>query len=142
MVAKEIAYCIQLATSIYDVPEPLIQAILEVEGGKPGLVSENTNGSKDYGRMQINSLWVPVLAKDLHLDEGVIADQLQNNDCFNIAVGARILSKNIASEKNLERAIGHYHSRTPKLRDRYVEKVVDRLRVILGYQEQPTEKSR
>lgn len=142
MVAKEIAYCIQLATSIYDVPEPLLQAIMEVEGGRPGFVRENTNGSFDYGRMQINSLWVPVLAKDLKVDESIIAEQLKNNDCFNIAVGARILSGHMSTEASLERAIGHYHSRTPKHRDRYLKKVVEKLRGILGYNEKQVELSR
>jgi len=132
MVAKEIAMCIQMAAGWYDVPAPLLEAIHAVEGGYVGHSRENTNGSKDYGPMQINSLWVPGLAAELGASEATIRINLQNNACFNVAVGARIVKSHLDKTSDPVQAVGQYHSRTPHLRDSYSNKVVKQLRTIMS----------
>ena len=110
------AACIQRAVEGFGVPELPIWILLDVERGTLGKVSGNTNGSYDIGPMQINSTWLPRLAK-----LGVTEDQLLNDLCTNIFVGAWVFAHEYKRFKgDVGKAMAHYHSPTPKHQQRYL----------------------
>ena len=111
--------CINTAAQTYKVPADLIMAIITVEGGKNGLAMRNHNGTKDYGVMQINSCWLPSMHQ-----KGYTLDQIRNDPCINVDMGASILSQNLIDDKDLGKAIGNYHSHTPLLNAEYALEVV------------------
>ena len=51
-----------LVAQLYHLPPRVLPAIQHVEGGAPGEISHNTDGSDDFGVMQVNSRWVPALS--------------------------------------------------------------------------------
>lgn len=131
--------CVQLAADKYGLPVSLIEAILEVEGGRVGQAVHNSNGSVDLGPMQINSVWLPRLA-----DYGITREQLQYDRCINILVGSWILASQLKIAKNMEGpvqrriwwGIGAYHSRTPEHNMKYSIKVWQALRAALPANEE------
>jgi|AGTN01.1.fsa_nt_gi Transglycosylase SLT domain. len=78
--------CMALAAVLNDLPPRALPAIHAVEGGAPGSVHWNTNGSADLGVMQINTLWLSALAGALGQPETEIRDRLVGDACFNIVV--------------------------------------------------------
>ena len=61
--SKVLAACLMMASQTYSVPPAVMVGIMQVEGGRVGQQVLNTNGSYDLGPMQINTIWVPRLAK-------------------------------------------------------------------------------
>lgn len=110
--------CINLAAVAYHVPAQLIISVLSVEGGEVGMASPNSNGTYDYGPMQINSIWVDKLRPF-----GVTRHELQYDPCINVMVGAWILGTNIADSPDLWQGVGGYHSYRPLLNEKYQTKV-------------------
>lgn len=78
--------CIVQAEARYSVPANLIRSVLHAEGAGPGVINKNSNGSEDLGWMQINTLWLPKLAR-----YGITRKTLLYNPCINVGVGAWIL---------------------------------------------------
>ncbi len=114
------AGCFTAAAAFHHVNPLILRAIALVESGgqPPTVTNRNSNGSVDYGRMQINSIHLPELAK-----YGVTKSDLFDA-CKNIYTGAWILRRNIDRYGNTWAAVGAYNSATPYLRDRYAEKVM------------------
>ncbi|MEJ1408299.1 MAG: lytic transglycosylase domain-containing protein [Candidatus Sedimenticola sp. (ex Thyasira tokunagai)] len=120
------ADCVELAAERYGLPVSLIRVILKVEGGRVGLAGNNKNGTQDIGPMQINTVWMPLLAR-----YGITREQLQNDRCINILAGSWILGRQFKAAMKLEGsdqrrfwwAIGAYHSRTPRHNVKYALKV-------------------
>ncbi|WP_408580787.1 lytic transglycosylase domain-containing protein [Burkholderia cepacia] len=84
------ADCFAEAAQEYAVPEWLLRATAQVESRmKPDAQNGNSNGSVDYGLMQINSSWLPTLAK-----YGISRDSLFDA-CTNVRVGAWVHRQNI-----------------------------------------------
>ena len=106
--------CINHVATIYQVPATLIISILKTEGGSAGKANRNSNGSVDYGPMQVNSCHLKQLAQ-----YGITKEDLQYKPCVNVAVGAWLLAKSIAAGKSIWHGVGIYHSRT----DHFNEKV-------------------
>ncbi|MDG4549838.1 MAG: lytic transglycosylase domain-containing protein, partial [Candidatus Contendobacter sp.] len=79
--------CVQQAAVTYGIPEALILAVLETEGGRPGLARRNRDGSHDLGPMQVNTRWVR--------REGLNARDLRDHGCYNLHVGAAILAREL-----------------------------------------------
>lgn len=102
----------------YNVPATLIIAVLATENGHNGTAKVNTNGTIDYGPMQINSIWLPELKK-----YGYSCEDIQYNPCLNVKVGSWILSRAIANNGILWTGVGDYHSRQPTRNDKYNKKV-------------------
>lgn len=116
--------CMALAAALNDLPPRALPAIHAVEGGAPGSVHWNANGSADLGVMQINTLWLPALVGALGQPEAVIRDRLVRDACFNIVVAGMILRLYLDEERgDLWRAIGNYHSHTPSHHQAYRSKV-------------------
>lgn len=110
--------CINEAAVTYSVPASLIISVLSVEGGEVGMASPNSNGTYDYGPMQINTIWLNRIRP-----YGFTREQLQYDPCVNVKVGTWILATNIADSPNLWNGVGGYHSYTPMLNQKYQSKV-------------------
>lgn len=117
--------CINQAAITYFVPAKIIISVLKTEGGRPGLVKENNNGTSDFGPMQINTTWLSKVAR-----YGVSAQQLKTNACVNVMVGTWILSQAIAKAPSYWRGIGNYHSHTWALNQSYQHHVLRQLQVL------------
>ena len=128
MLAKVIASCLYLASQTYQVPPEVMIGIMTVEGGRVGQAVANTNGSYDLGPMQINTIWIPELAKYWKVSEGTAAKWVRDDPCTNLNVSAWILRQHINETGSLSTAIAYYHSRTPHRGKSYKQKVVAALR--------------
>jgi soluble lytic murein transglycosylase-like protein len=107
--------CVAEAEQRYQVPGLLIYSVWSKERGVVGKTSKkNRNGSYDIGPMQINSSWLPKLAK-FSIDE----ERLTWDACSNIHVGAWILRSNYVRYGDWTKAIISYNIGTswvePKL---------------------------
>lgn len=123
--AKALAACMLLAAQTYQVPPAVLIGIMHVEGGAVGQqVGPNSNGTYDLGPMQINSLWVPQLARSWNVDENQAYGLLRDDGCVNVRVSAWILRRKIKRAGSLYKGIAYYHSATPGIGSRYAKKVV------------------
>lgn len=112
------AFCFEEAGNRYGISPQLLYAISKGESSfNPLAINRNTNGTYDYGLMQINSSWEPTLRK-LGIPWNSLADP-----CTNIMVGAWVLSQCIQDYGYTWPAVGCYNSRTPSKRDQYAAKV-------------------
>lgn len=102
--------------------------IMQVEGGRVGQQVLNTNGSYDLGPMQINTIWVPRLAKYWGVEEGTAKRWIRDDPCTNMGVSAWILRRHLNETGSLSKAIAYYHSRTPTLGYAYKNRVVTAMR--------------
>jgi len=116
--------CVLSASKYYKIPVALLAGIMSAEGGEVAKYSTNSNGTRDYGPMQINTIWLGELAP-----YGFTEKTLINNGCANVFAGAWILSKQLAKHSTWD-AVGHYHSGTPKLNKKYQQRVALHIRAI------------
>jgi soluble lytic murein transglycosylase-like protein len=128
MINQIFATCLMLAAQTYAVPPQVLVGILHVEGGRIGQQVRNTNGSYDLGPMQINTLWLPELARNWRVSEKTAMKWVRDDGCTNINVAAWILGQHLSETKSLSKAVAQYHSRTPRLGAKYKAKVVDVMR--------------
>lgn len=114
------AFCFEEAGDYYGISPQLLWSIAKTESNfNPTAINRNTNGSYDYGVMQINSIW----AKKLGSTWNALSDP-----CTNVKIGAWILAQCIQDYGNSWRAVGCYNSRTPSKGDKYATKVFRVLR--------------
>jgi hypothetical protein len=104
--------CINRAAIHNYVPAKIIISVLETEGGRVGMASPNSNGTYDFGPMQINTIWLKKIAP-----YGYTQQDIQFDPCKNVMVGTWILSQQIAEnagngESTYWKGIGDYHSHT------------------------------
>lgn len=115
--------CLAQAASKHQIPLSLLMAIAETESGfKPHIVRKpfaagNLDGSTDYGLMQINSWWLPTLAK-----YGIRQEQLFDA-CINADVGAWILAQNFQKMGYSWLAVGAYNAVSTEKRWVYAARV-------------------
>ena len=129
VLTKVIAACLMLASQTYQVPPAVMVGIYQVEGGTPGqAVGPNDNGSYDLGPMQINTLWIPLLAEKWGVAEDTAYRWVKDDPCTNMGVAAWILRTHMNETGSLSRSIAHYHSRTPQYGGPYRNKVVSAMR--------------
>ncbi len=117
-----------MAANTYSVPPAVLAGIQQVEGGKVGQQVLNTNGTYDLGPMQINTLWMPQLAKHWGVDVSTAKRWVRDDACTNMGVSAWILRRHLNETKSLSKAISYYHSRTPDIGTRYRGKVIKAMR--------------
>jgi soluble lytic murein transglycosylase-like protein len=110
--------CWDDAARRYNVSSHLLHAIAHIESAMdPHAVGRNSDGSRDIGLMQINSRWLPRLAR-----HGIKEHDLFE-PCTNIHVGAWILANNVARLGYTWEAVGAYNAMSPTRRDAYIHKV-------------------
>jgi soluble lytic murein transglycosylase-like protein len=122
--AQALAVCIFTAAQTYVVPPSVILGILNVEGGHIGQAVHNTNDTYDLGPMQINTIWMPELAHYWGVSERRALQEVRDNPCINIGVGAWILRRKVNETGSLYSGIANYHSATPGLGHNYQRKVL------------------
>lgn len=118
------AGCFAEAGKKYSIDPLLLQAIAQVESSmNPQAINHNRNGSEDLGLMQINSSHLARLRKD-----GITRQQLLDDACLSVMVGAGILSEFITQFGYTWRAVGAYNAGggagRDLLRERYATKVI------------------
>lgn len=117
--------CMAAAAAFYHLPPRVLPSIQAVEGGRPGLIQPDANGSADLGLMQINTIWAPPLARYAQMTEAAVVERLVNDPCFSIAASAAIMRLYLTEARgNLMVAIGYYHSHTFHLAIGYQQRVL------------------
>lgn len=117
--------CFDIAANHYQIPSNLLKAIARTETGmNPTSVGVNKNRTYDIGLMQINSSWLPKLNR-----VGITQKDLID-PCNNIQIGAWILAGNIKRYGFGIKAIGAYNATTPKLQQKYADKVMRNMKEI------------
>jgi soluble lytic murein transglycosylase-like protein len=118
--------CMVAAASAYHLPVHALPAIQAAEGGYIGAARADADGSYDLGLMQVNTQWIPPLARAMNLQPQIVAVRLILNPCFNIAAAAAILHGYVEeTHGNMWQAIGDYHSHTPGLNTAYKFRVLE-----------------
>ena len=117
--------CMALVAQVYALPPRVLPSIQAVEGGRVGTVHRNTDGSEDLGIMQINTLWLPTLARYSRLSVAEVRERLLMRPCYNIAAAGLIMRTYLDETRgDLMRAIGNYHSHTRLLNEGYQAQVL------------------
>lgn len=114
------AACFVAAGQHYGIAPELLQAIARLESGLDAEARRtDADGSTDIGLMQINSWWLPILARY------GIGPKALLDPCLNVSVGAWILAGDIRRFGYGWRAVGAYHAgtgtdrNTERRRERY-----------------------
>jgi len=116
LMRKADAFCFQEAGETYGVSPLLLEAIMVVESqGDPGAINYNTDGSYDFGLMQINSSWARPWGLEVWSTLG--------DPCFNVYAGAHVLAGCIEQYGKTWEAVGCYNARTKHKKIDYVQKV-------------------
>jgi len=124
MIEQAIAACIFIAAQNYSVPPAVLMGIAEVEGGRIGQQVKNSNNTYDLGPMQINTIWLPELAKHWRVNKKAAWRLVRDDACVNMNVAAWILRRKANQAGSLYDGIAHYHSKTPKFGKPYRNKVI------------------
>lgn len=121
--AESARYCFEDAARRYNHHPDLLRAISHTESrGNPMAQNINKDGSIDIGHMQINSRWLPTLAR-----YGIHRRHL-HDPCVSTYVGAWILADNVRRHGYNWTAIGAYNARSPEKRARYARLVAQALK--------------
>ncbi|WP_186436714.1 lytic transglycosylase domain-containing protein [Thiomonas delicata] len=114
--------CFSHAAQTYGVNAKVLMAIAWHESHfLPWRVHRNSDGSTDYGVMQINSRNLPALG---------LTTQTVMQPCTNILAGARLYGRAVRRYGNTWAAVGAYHSTTPALQQRYAQDIQQNFNVI------------
>jgi hypothetical protein len=119
----QLNYCVNSAVKTHEGVTPLmLKTIIAVEGGQIGTIRKNTDRSLDLGPMQINTIHLKDIARDL----GYSARDVLADPCKNINVGAWLLARHLKNGKgNYWLAMGNYHSKTASVRAVYLRKAAN-----------------
>lgn len=111
--------CLNKAAERYQIAPELLVAMATHESGlnHRAIGPENANGSVDFGLLQINSFWLPTLAK-YGIDKQKLFDP-----CVNAAVGAWILAQNFQRYGVTWEAVGAYNASSPNKRIAYANRI-------------------
>jgi hypothetical protein len=125
--------CIHFNATHFDLPKLPLKAIRKVENGGVCTVSVNSNGTYDLGPMQINTIHMPDI---LNHYPSITLEDVACKPCLNITIGSWILKSRInEADGDVWLGVGNYHSKTPKVRKRYLDKIVKAVESILKEQE-------
>ncbi len=114
-----------VVASLYHLPPRVLPAIHDVEGGRPGVTHQNTDGTLDLGVMQINTRWLDALSRYSHTSKAVVFGRLRDEACYNIAAAGAIMRVYLnETNGDLLRAVGDYHSHTVDLNLAYRAQVL------------------
>ena len=135
--------CMLAVSQFYHLPPRVLPSIQVVEAGRPGTISHNFNGTGDLGVMQVNSNWVPYLARSWDIPPREVAGRLIHDPCFNIVSAGAIMRIYLDEAHNdVVRAVGYYHSHTPELASDYQVRVIRASYWLFGRPARPPVKPR
>ena len=121
--AEDRENCFHTASVKYQLDPWLLVAIARVESRmRPDAHRKYDDGSEDIGLMQINSVWLPALAR-----LGIGRADLFNH-CTSIHVAAWILATQLYRYGKTWQVVGRYHSTTPSKNAAWVALIMSRLR--------------
>jgi len=107
--------CIIAAAARYEVPNHILLAIAEKEGGKPGQWVRNANGTSDIGPMQFNTAYLAELAP-----YGITPQVVANGGCYAYVLAAwRVRRHLLYDNGDMWTRAANYHSRTPHINAAY-----------------------
>jgi hypothetical protein len=95
--------------------------------------------------MQVNTRWLPFLARSWRMTPREVASRLINDPCFNVTAAGAIMRIYLdESHGNVVEAVGYYHSHTPELASWYQIRVIRASFVLFGRPapERPTPRRR
>lgn len=123
--APAFADCFDDAATYHHVNADVLRAIAwEESNNRADARRTNTNGSVDYGLMQINSVHLDTLARfGIGTEDLMVA-------CKSVYIAAWHLQRQMAKYGNTWAAIGAYHSATPALRDAYASRIAVKLNAL------------
>jgi soluble lytic murein transglycosylase-like protein len=98
--------CVEHTSRTWGVPVELLQAIHEIEAGKPGVKHRNPNGSVDLGSMQHNSRTAMALQKKF----GVDPEMLLWSECYAVYVSGWELASSAYQHQDWRLAIAAYNA--------------------------------
>lgn len=134
--------CLYQEADRQKVPPELLLAIMKTEAGRLGQFQKNKNGTFDVGPMQINTSWIPKLAKKVNSTPEKVTYTLAFHGCWNLAVAAWILRDAIneatiksksrnTTDAHIWQGVAWYNSHTPKYGNAYAWRVHRNLQQIL-----------
>lgn len=101
--------CSIQAANHYHIPPLVLLAVAEQEGGKPGQKVRNSNGTYDYGVMQINTV---SLADLQHF--GINEHHVLATGCYPYYLAAWRIAGHLQNDQgDIWQRAANYHSRTP-----------------------------
>lgn len=107
---SERLYCSIVAAVKYQIPVNIMLAVAEKEGGRPGQVVRNSNGTVDIGSMQFNTVYLHELKR---FDINPI--DVAGPGCFPYYLAAWRIRGHIKNDSgDIWTRVSNYHSRTPK----------------------------
>ena len=109
------SYCFNRAGNLYGINPKLLYAVAKVESGfNPEAINYDGNDTYDFGVMQINTVWYPVIKRYWNY---------LANPCYNVEVGAWILKNCYKKFHKTVNALECYNSGKPYGDMDYVKKV-------------------
>lgn len=131
--------CMASVAAFYHLPPRVLPSIHAVEGGAPGVVHTNRDGSQDLGVMQVNTRWLQPLGQVARLPPQVVRTRLIDDPCFNIAAAGAILRYYLEEARgDLMLGVGYYHSHAPVLNQEYQAKVLGAAQVLFSSRKRAT----
>jgi soluble lytic murein transglycosylase-like protein len=106
--------CLKAAADLHHIPAGLLVFLINVESGRLGAVSQNSNGTVDIGPMQVNDSWVPKIARHWRASTEASYRALRDSFCANVEGGAWILRQALDEARgSLWEGVALYHSHAP-----------------------------
>jgi hypothetical protein len=127
-----IVACVQRAARGHDWLEKTLWGLRYQEAGWLGAEVANTNGTHDLGPLQINSAWVPRIARLVGRPEHQVRYWLRYDACFNADVARWIFLSGLKASGDYWKAIGIYHSPTGWRQRAYAAEVANHMRRAFG----------
>jgi hypothetical protein len=111
---ETIENCLKAAADLHHLPAGLLVLLINVEAGRLGAVSQNSNGTVDLGPMQVNDTWVPKIARHWRATTDAAYQALRDSFCANVEGGAWILRQALDEARGrLWDGVALYHSHAP-----------------------------
>ena len=107
---EERVICSVAAAVYYQVPANIVLAVAEVENGKPGHVSRNTNGTLDVGPMQFNTRYLAQLSA-----YGITVKDVSDRGCYPYQLATWRIRGHLVNDPGTDiwTKSANYHSKTP-----------------------------
>lgn len=127
-----IVSCVRQAAHGRDWLEKTLWGLRYQEAGWLGAEVANSNGTHDLGPLQINSSWVPRIARLVGRPEAQVRYWLRYDACFNADAARWIFLSALQASGDYWKAVGIYHSPTGWRQRAYAAKVAGHMRRAFG----------